>query len=893
MEAFLKNFSKNTAKKQTHLSFIGGKYNIESDQLENFHKVYFKTLKENRENMYLIEKVSKKLNYYQDIDIPVNVNDVLEPVKERDPVDTTNDNLVLDIIKTTQFVMNSNLEIKGDLTPIIAKRNNWRYHIHYPNVALLQKDAIQLTKTVKDVMGKRGDCLDTTVYKTGLRMIGSKKDDSETVSYKIYDLETKKYTEFNDELFTYELFKKTSIVNSDDDTEPSDISTTVSRELTPIEKEIEKLLETNKLNLDFAVSASTTKHTINKAGVPSIFVTPKDKQICPFKGRYHSRKSNPVYIELSQRGMSVRCFDEDCVTKRFPEFGIEIEFDNYPLLREALKTNKLKDLEISDEVNYLLMNSLSGTHYNIAKVLYSIYKDRFMVDDVRNSDWYEFNKIRGKWKRSYAMNVVVSEEFSNYYRSLKTESGNGAGGTGGAVTEQTSVPFNEHIDRLVNKLENVTFKTSVINEAKYLFYQSDPQFVEHLDSNPYLIGFENGVYDLKAGEFRAGRREDYITFTTGYNWVPYNGESKEVRAIYKFLSEILTNNTVREYTLGVLGRSLIGFPDEKFYIWTGLSGANGKSTLVNFLEMTLGDYAISQDVALLTNKRAASNAATPEIIEIKGKRMVFFQEPEPTDRLRTGILKQFTGGDTIRARELYKKPICFRSMSNFFMCCNDLPHVSALDGGTWRRIRVTEFTSRFCDDPKKKNEFRIDPDLKWKLEDWKPYFMSILIHYYHKYAGKKLVEPPEVTAATARYKTDNDKYNDFFEECLDTVGDTGAAGDTSDIGAAGDTSDIGATGDTSDTGTVGDTSDTGVVQSHGTFTTTLDLFSAFEFWWKTNYLNEKMPSKSEFKIALRGKYGEEITKIDKTTNKKYKGFAVFIRDTELDEGVFTARSELD
>lgn len=862
MEAFLKNFSKNTAKKHTHLSFVGGKYNIEPDQLENFHKVYFKTLKAGGENMYLIEKVSKKLNYYQDIDISVNVNEIADRSHHGNGSDS-NDDLVLDIIKTTQFVMNSNLEIECDLTPIVAKRNNWRYHIHYPNVALLQKDAINLTKTVKDVLGKRGECLDTSVYKTGLRMIGSKKDNTEKVSYKIYDLETKKYIEFNDDSFTYDLFKKTSIVNSDDII--SDEIVVEPRELTPIEKEIENLLEKNSkvCNLDFFLSASATKHTINKAGVPSIFVTPKEKQICPFKARFHSRKSNPVYIELSQRGMSVRCFDEDCVAKRFPEFGIEINFDNYPLLREALVKNKLKDLEISDEVNYLLMNSLSGTHYNIAKVLYSIYKDRFMVDDVRNSDWYEFNKIRGKWKRSYAMNVVVSEEFSNYYRSLKTESGSD-GNIGGPVSEQTSVPFNEHIDRLVNKLENVTFKTSVINEAKYLFYQSDPHFIEHLDSNPYLIGFENGVYDLKAGEFRAGRREDYITFTTGYNWIPYNPESKEVQSIYKFLGEILTNGTVREYTLGVLGRSLIGFPDEKFYIWTGLSGANGKSTLVNFLEMTLGDYAISQDVALLTNKRAASNAATPEIIEIKGKRMVFFQEPEPTDRLRTGILKQFTGGDTIRARELYKKPICFRSMSNFFMCCNDLPHVSALDGGTWRRIRVTEFTSRFCDDPKKKNEFHIDPDLKWKLEEWKPYFMSILIHYYHKYAGKKLIEPPEVTAATARYKTDNDKYNDFFEECLD---------DTISVS----------------------TSESNVAPfiNVDPFTTTLDLFSAFEFWWKTNFLNEKMPSKSEFKIALRGKYGEEITKIDKTTNKKYKGFAVFIRDCESDEGIYTGTSELD
>jgi len=637
---------------------------------------------------------------------------------------------------------------------------------------------------------------------------------------------TKEYIQFTDPQFTYELFTSTCIttLGIDDDLQSEE---TESRELTPLENEICEFLQSTKETfgeLDFDIRSSTIKETTNRAGIPSLYINPREKQVCPFKGRCHSRKTNPVYVELNGRGAALRCFDEDCIVKRFPELGIPIPFSRFPILNEKLGSYNTKiSGDLGDELNFMLMSSLSGTHFNIAKVLYHVYKSRFMVDDVRNADWYEFEESRGKWKRSYNMNILVSEEFADYYRSLKTENGD------------TSAPFNEHIDRLVNKLESVTFKTSVLNEAKYLFYQSNPRFVEHLDANPYLIGFENGVYDIKAGKFRQGTYEDYITFSTGYNWCDYDPDHPDTIGIYKFLSEILPNEAVREWTLGILGRSLIGFPDEKFYIWTGLSGANGKSTLVNFLEMTLGDYATSQDVALLTNKRAASNAATPEIIDIKGKRMVFFQEPEPTDRLRTGILKQFTGGDTIRARELYKKPISFRSMSNFFMCCNDLPHVSALDGGTWRRIRVTEFTSRFCDDPKKPNEFRIDPQLKWKLEEWKPRFMSILIHYYHKYAGSgiKLVEPPEVNAATARYKTDNDKYNDFFEECLE--------------------------------------------ESTAAFSTTLELFSAFEFWWKGNYLNEKMPSKSEFKMALRNKYGEELVRTDSTTNRKSKGFPVAIR----------------
>lgn len=830
MDSYLKKFTKNTESDQTHLSFIGGKYNIEDN--DKFHTLYYNHITKNKEKLFLIEKVPKNyFNYYQDIDF-----------KESETLENeVNDNSIKKIIQTTiQFVKNTEIE------PIVTKRNDLRYHIHYINLVVDSKTATKLTEKIKT---ETGYPIDTTVYRTGLRMIGSFKSKEEQETYKIYDLEKKKTIQFDDHLFTFELFKKvcirtptlTSLFKFDDEDDIRGVDTVRNRSTATVEglttqnsklnKEIAKLLEENKekLGLQFENDDYSIKQTTNNAGVPSIYVTPKEKQICPFKGEQHVRKSNPVYIQINKEsGSCVRCFDERCITKKFPEFGIPIKFDKYPELAKTLTGSEMTDHETV--ITQVLTSSLTGTHFNIAKALHQIYKSRFMVDDVKNSDWYEFDEIRGKWNRSYSINIVVSQDFPNYYRNLKI----------GDSNSDSNAPFNEHIDRLINKLESSTFKTAVINEAKFLFHQDDPKFAEKLDTNPYLIGFENGVYDLREARFRNGKPDDYITFSTGYNYIPYDSSNSQTKEIYDFFSKILTNERVREYTLGVLGRSLVGFPDEKFYIWTGLSGANGKSTLVNFLEMTLGDYANSQDVALLTNKRAASNAATPEVIDIKGRRMVFFQEPEPTDRLKTGILKQYTGGDTIRARELYKKPISFKSSANFFMCCNDLPHVSSCDGGSWRRIRVTEFKSRFCDEPKKANEFLIDPDLKWKLDIWRPYFMSILIHYYHKYHSIKLQEPSEVTIATTRYKTDNDKFNDFFEECLDELN----AKDSDE----------------------------------SSFTSTIELFSAFEYWWKANYLNEKLPPKSEFKTSLRNKYGEELTRFDSVLRKRFKGFPVIIRE---------------
>jgi phage/plasmid-associated DNA primase len=45
-----------------------------------------------------------------------------------------------------------------------------------------------------------------------------------------------------------------------------------------------------------------------------------------------------------------------------------------------------------------------------------------------------------------------------------------------------------------------------------------PDWASKLDVHPYLLCFENGVLDLKTGELRAGRKEDYITQSTGYDY---------------------------------------------------------------------------------------------------------------------------------------------------------------------------------------------------------------------------------------------------------------------------------------------------------------------------------------------------------------------------------------
>lgn len=197
-----------------------------------------------------------------------------------------------------------------------------------------------------------------------------------------------------------------------------------------------------------------------------------------------------------------------------------------------------------------------------------------------------------------------------------------------------------------------------------------------------------------------------------------------------------------------------------------MSNSNGKSKCIDLFEQSFGEYCCKLPITLLTQKRAASNAATSELARTKGKRFACLQEPSEDEKLNVGLMKELTGGDKIMARQIYKEPVEFKPQFKMVLTCNQLPNVPANDNGTWRRLRVIEFTSKFCENPSPENpnEFEMDMDLASKFEIWKEYFMGLLINYYKKYVEQSITEPDEVTACTREYQRNNDVYLDFVEQ---------------------------------------------------------------------------------------------------------------------------------
>lgn len=405
--------------------------------------------------------------------------------------------------------------------------------------------------------------------------------------------------------------------------------------------------------------------------------------------------------------------------------------------------NKLIDVSIKTQASY-----------DFASIFHLICANDYKYS--KSNVWYYFdNHI---WRKSNNDNMLKNKILTQLY-PIYSQLIDDNNKTLENITneEQYNIRIlNSKMKSIIENFEKDTFIEEITNHCKELFYDVD--FLRKIDENQFLIGFNNGVYDLRSGELREGRRDDYITLCTNINKIDFSIKDVHYDELNKFICSIFPNEEKREYFMTYLSTCLQGMNfEQKFRIWVG-DGANGKSKLEELFTTSFGDYAIKFPITLLTGKRAASNQCTPELVKAKGKRIGYFVEPSNDETINVGLMKAFTGGDKIYARGLNQDPIDFNPQFKLLLICNDVPKLPKNDNGLWHRLEIIEFTSRFKENPNPENpnEFLIDNMLSEKMKSWKEIFMAYLIDvYYTKYResnGASLIVPEEVKTYTEKIK---------------------------------------------------------------------------------------------------------------------------------------------
>ncbi|MCK9275219.1 MAG: phage/plasmid primase, P4 family [Syntrophales bacterium] len=299
------------------------------------------------------------------------------------------------------------------------------------------------------------------------------------------------------------------------------------------------------------------------------------------------------------------------------------------------------------------------------------------------------------------------------------------------------------------------------------------------DSDPWLLGCENGVTDLQTGVFGNGRAEDMIT---KHSPVVFKGLDEPAPLWEKTLLEIFNDDKdLVSFIQRLLGYCITGSTKAQvFAVFYGV-GRNGKTLIVDTLMHVMGPLAAPiPSEMLLDQTRRASGGPSPDIMALKGLRLAVASESDEGRRFSPSRVKWLTGRDELAGRNPHDKRFTyFKPTHKLILLTNDKPQAPAMDFAFWERVILVPFTQSFVDrELRESHEHRADPDLFEKLKREAAGILAWLVWGCLEWQARGLDPPRSVTEATSEYRRDEDLIGDFVEECcIIEPGATGRAGD--------------------------------------------------------------------------------------------------------------------
>jgi putative DNA primase/helicase len=274
---------------------------------------------------------------------------------------------------------------------------------------------------------------------------------------------------------------------------------------------------------------------------------------------------------------------------------------------------------------------------------------------------------------------------------------------------------------------------------------------ETLDADPWLLGVENGVIDLRSGTLRPADPADYMTRLAPIVWDPVATAPRWGQA----LEEWFPDPELRAYVQRVAGAALVGAQHEHTLIVHYGTGRNGKGTFVRALQYVLGPYGVVIHLSLLVETRHREHDTVKA--RLFRARLAVASETQRRVKLDEASVKNLTGGDRITARRMREDPWEFDPSHALWLQTNYLPEISGRDTGIWSRIRVVKWDSTFTGT-------EADPNLDEKLQAEAPGILRWLVDGCLAWQEQGLAEPESVIRETLAYRDAEDTFARFAED---------------------------------------------------------------------------------------------------------------------------------
>lgn len=282
-----------------------------------------------------------------------------------------------------------------------------------------------------------------------------------------------------------------------------------------------------------------------------------------------------------------------------------------------------------------------------------------------------------------------------------------------------------------------------------------------IDADPLLIGVANGVVNLVTGKLLPPDPTRYVTKQAAVSFVP----DALCPRWERFLMEIFADcPDMVNFIWKFAGYSITGLTREQVFAFLFGNGRNGKSTFIEPIYGILGEYSGRAGKNLIAK---SSNGTNPEheIAELHGIRLLVACETAEGERLNENVIKDITGGDTLRGCRKYEHAFSFTPQCTMWIYGNYKPDIRGTDDGIWRRVRLIPFLRQFTGAD-------MDPELRDTLDNERTGIFAWLVRGCLEWQNTGLRPlPSEVAEAVKAYREDSDTLKEFIDETVVTDAD--------------------------------------------------------------------------------------------------------------------------
>ncbi len=324
--------------------------------------------------------------------------------------------------------------------------------------------------------------------------------------------------------------------------------------------------------------------------------------------------------------------------------------------------------------------------------------------------------------------------------------------------------------RRVNLLRDTNGQEKLLQMVRRI---RDPLIVlpKHIDKQHYVKACPNGVIDLRTGELRPGRPEEYIlnAIVTEYDPSLLEKEDPCPETNKFLLSSMDGDQELVEFIWRLLGYGLITERrDHIFTIMWGEHGRNGKDTLIKLVTHVLGQ-TLSGDVPvemfLQMQQTRNSSAPSPDVLALRGMCIAWINEAEEGQRFALAKLKKLTGGGYITARGLQDKLQTTWLQTHLpIMTTNELPKAKADDSAFWSRAILLKWPLSFVENPEQPYERPADKNLDEKIQAEAKGVLARMVRGSMEYLRDGLKIPDKVREWTREQRASWDDVGLFISE---------------------------------------------------------------------------------------------------------------------------------